>query len=176
MRLDERPHIVVRILQQELEPIHLDCVSNGEIARAVVHWIAGIAARKRYLACIKELPAQDSRVSLRRLVDGDVVIGKVEGDDESARDVLGLRVHKLAQEAQNLVAKLKELEVILLRRLRDQRDARLQCVLGLPNARVGGDGHNGRCGKRFSDVDWAEISHAKVAAVEFLGELVALVE
>ena len=176
MRLDEGPHVVVCVLEQKLEPIDLNCISNGKVARAVVHWLAWVAPRQRDLACIKEFAAKDASISLRRLVDGDVVVGKVKGYDESAGDVLWLGIDKLAQEAENLVAKLKELEIILLGRLGHKSNARLQCVLRLPDARMGRDGGSRRGRKRLGDVDRSKVGHAKVAAVELLCKLVAFVK
>jgi len=76
--------VIVAAQDVEGVPIDLDVAANGHVAWS--DWLV-VVVNVLVLVSVQELALDDSGVLLGWLVDGDAVVGQVEGDDEAAVNV-----------------------------------------------------------------------------------------
>jgi len=106
--------------------INLDIASNGHVCwrdeRLVLVDVL-------VLAFVEEFTLNDARVLLSGLVDANVVIGQVEGDDEPTVNIFRHASVELGGETQDLLVVVHGLEEVTLGLLRDQLVHLAECVL-----------------------------------------------
>jgi hypothetical protein len=98
---------------EHVERVTVDlCVaSNGQVRRRQkCHVLVHILV----LSALQELSLNDAGVLLCRLIDRDRVIGQVEGDDESAIEVLGNASVETSCESEYLLVVVNVLEEVTL--------------------------------------------------------------
>jgi hypothetical protein len=121
---------------------------------------------------VKELALDDARVLLGRLVDANGVIGEVEGDDESAVEVLGDACVETRCETEDLLVVVHGLEEVALGLLGHQAVHLALRVLLVAKSVVGRllDGHGLRGLGKLNGTK-GEV-HTEATPVELLRELV----
>ena len=113
--------------------INLHVSSDGHVSwRDESHALVNVLV----LAFVEELALDNAAVLLRWLVDANVVVSQVEGDDKSTVDVLGDSRVELGGEAEDLLVVVHGLEEVNLGFLRDQLVHLAECVLLITKAIV----------------------------------------
>ena len=113
--------------------INLHVSSNGHVSwRNEGHALVNVLV----LALVEELALDNATVLLRWLVDANVIVSQVEGDDKSTVDVLGDSRVELGGEAEDLLVVVHGLEEVDLGFLRDQLVHLAECVLLISKAIV----------------------------------------
>ena len=128
------------------------------------------------LALVEELALDNSTVLLRWLIDANVVVSQVEGDDKPTVDILWDARVELGSEAEDLLVVVHSFEEVNLGLLGDQLVHLTKCVLLITEAIVGGS-------NRLHGLGWLSELHlaerevvAVPLPVELLGERVDTVD
>lgn len=105
--------------------INLHVSSDGHVSwRNESHALVNVLV----LALVEELALDNATVLLRWLVDANVVVSQVEGDDKSTVDILGDSRVELGGEAEDLLVVVHGLEEVNLGFLGDQLVHLAECV------------------------------------------------
>ena len=161
--------VIVAAQDVEGVPIDLDVAANGHVAWS--DWLV-VVVNVLVLVSVQELALDDSGVLLGGLVDGDAVVGQVEGDDEAAVKVFRHSRVEAGCESEDFLVIVDRLEEVALGLVWDELVDVAESVFLVADTVVGWDQGGDWLGWGWeSDLSKWEIV-AVFLSVEFLGGLV----
>merc|ERR1740121_2931046 len=125
--------VLVHVQHLKLMPIDLDYLSWHHVL-----WPEKLACDLIHVySLLQELASDNAQVPLRRLVDGQTIVRKVETDDKDALCVFRLRVVETCHETQDLPLVREELDCVFPWLLRHQLQHRGHRIIPRAIASVG---------------------------------------
>jgi len=135
--------VVIRREDMERVSIDLHIASNGHVCGRDERLVL---VNVLVLSLVEELAFDDARVLLGGLVDANVVISQVEGNDEPTVNILRHASVELGRETQDLLVVVHSLEEVTLGLLRDQLVHLSKRVLLVSEPVIGGSLWRNRLG------------------------------